>query len=333
MDHGWSSLRIILVAERAIAEPEVERSAHDDDQVGLPEGGRPGPGDQQLMTARQDAAALPVGDDRQPEFLGRGPGGLLGAAHPHVRAEHQHRAAGRREQSRDGGGRPGIARHAGRAGPGGPHPCAARPEVFGQPGVSRAVEGLQGRVHEHRAAVRLGGQPERLVHPGADLRGVVLGPGLLGDGPEQPGMVELLQAAGAPPRVGGPAAEDDHRRAVEVGRGDGADAVGHPGPRGQHGQPREPGQPGGGLRGEHGGLLVPHVQQPHRRVRVHRRVVEREHVPAGQREHGLHAVRPGRRHGQPAPVLAGACWCPAVLVPGPRLAPRAAGPPLPSVMR
>ena len=130
----------------------------------------------------------------------------------------------------------------------------------------------------------------------------MLGPGPLGDRPEQLRVVEFLQAARAPPVVRGPAAQDHHGRAVEVGRGDGADAVGHPGPGGQHGQPRGPGQPGGGLRGEHGGLLVPHVHQPHRRVRVHGRVVQREHVPAGQGEHGRHAVPPGRCPGQRAAV-------------------------------
>ena len=110
MNHGWFSLRIILVTERPITEPEVQRRAHHDDQVRLPERGRPGPGDQQLMTPGQDAAALAVGDDRQPQFLGRGPGGLLRAAHPHVRAEHQHRALGRRDQARDGRGRLRVAR-------------------------------------------------------------------------------------------------------------------------------------------------------------------------------------------------------------------------------
>ncbi len=111
-------------------------------------------------------------------------------------------------------------------------------------------------------------------------------------------LPEPQRASGArPPRIttGEP---------LKPRRGDGADPVGHPGSRGQHGQPRLPGQPGGGLRGEHGGLLVPHVQQPHRRVRVHRRVVEREHVAAGQGEHGQHAVSLGCRHGQRAPVLA-----------------------------
>src|SRR6185312_11479350 len=50
-------------------------------------------------------------------------------------------------------------------------------------GRRRAEQRLQGDVHEDRAPVRRGGQPERLGHPGADLRGLVLGPGLLGARP------------------------------------------------------------------------------------------------------------------------------------------------------
>ena len=47
-----------------------------------------------------------------------------------------------------------------------------------------------------------------------------------------------------------------------------------------------------------GGLLVPHVDQAHRGASIvlDHRVVEREHVPAGQREHHRYAVPPRGRH-------------------------------------
>ena len=70
----------------------------------------------------------------------------------------------------------------------------------------------------------------------------------------------------------------------------GADPVRHPRARGDHGEPGSAGEPRGRLGGEHGRLLVPHVNQPHRRVRLHRPVVQREHVPAGQGEHRAHAI-------------------------------------------
>ena len=77
-----------------------------------------------------------------------------------------------------------------------------------------------------------------------------------------------------------------------------------PGPGGQHGEPGHPGQLAGGLGGERRGLLVAHVEQPHRRVGLDRAVVHREDVRAGQREHGLDAVRPGDGDGELAAVAA-----------------------------
>ena len=114
-------------------------------------------------------------------------------------------------------------------------PAAAR---AGAAGVSRAPKrASRRRPRTPGRGARAAASAERLVHPGADLRGLMLGPGPLGDRPEQLRMVELLQAAGAPAASGARPPRIDHRRAVEMRRGDGADAVGHPGPGGQHGQP------------------------------------------------------------------------------------------------
>ena len=68
-----------------------------------------------------------------------------------------------------------------------------------------------------------------------------------------------------------------------------------PGPGGEHGQARHPGELAGRLGRERRRLLVAYVEQPHRRVGLHRAVVHREHVGAGQGEQGLHAV--GAGHG------------------------------------
>ncbi len=166
-----------------------------------------------------------------------------------------------------------------------------------QPGLGLVVQRLQGYVEEDRPAVGGGRQPERLVHRPGQLRGGVLGPGALGHRGQDRRLVDLLQAARTPPVVGGAAAEHDDRCAVEVRRRYRADAVGHAGPGGHHGEARGPGQPGRGLRREDSGLLMPDVDQPDRRPgrpRMHRRVVQREHVAAGQREHGRDAVPPGR---------------------------------------
>ena len=93
--------RGVLRAERAVPQPEVQRCPGHDDQVGAAQGRRPGPGHQQLVSARQHAARLAVGDHRQAQCLGCLPGRVLGAAQPDVGAEHEDRMPGRSEQSGD----------------------------------------------------------------------------------------------------------------------------------------------------------------------------------------------------------------------------------------
>ena len=105
----------------------------------------------------------------------------------------------------------------------------------------------------------------------------------------------------APQRNGGrPAAEHQHRRAVEVRAGQAGDAVGDAGAGGEHGEARAALQLGDRLGGEHRGLLVPHVVD--REAGLVRGVVEREDVAAGEREHLADAVRPQRRQRQLAAV-------------------------------
>ena len=283
--HHLGGRGAVLAAELAVAQPEVQRRAHHHDQVRLPEGHRPRAGDQQVVPGRQDASRLAVRDHGQRQLLGRRPGGGLRRAEPHVGAEHQHRAAGAGQQA-------GDHVHVGGVGGG-----RRRRHGAGWPGVGRLAEqGLQREVEENRSPVRGGGDAERLVDRGAHLVGPVLGPGALGDRGEQQRVVDLLQAARAPAVIRRPAAQHDHRGPVEVRRGDRADAVRHPRAGGEDRQAGAAGEPRRRLGREHRGLLVPDVDQAHRRVGLDRPVVEGEHMPAGEGEHRGHVVPAGGGH-------------------------------------
>ena len=120
-------------------------------------------------------------------------------------------------------------------------------------------------------------------------------------------VVELLQAAGAPPALGRPPTEHDERRTVEVGRRDRRHPVRDARSGGQDGKPRIAGQLGVRLGGERGRLLVASVDHPH--ALVAGGVVQRPHVAAVEREHhvdaelahrgdGLLSCVPGHRRGQ-----------------------------------
>ena len=279
--------RGVLGAEGSVLEPEVERDADHDDQVGLGQGERPGPGDEQRMAPGEYPAGLPVGDHGQRECLRALAGGGLGAAEPHVGAEDEHRPPGRPQQGGDGGHVIGLR------GRGGREAAGVRRQVH----RLRAEDRLEREVAEHRSPVRGQREPERLVDRPGDPGDRVLGPRPLGDRGEQRHVIHLLQRALAPQVVGRPPAQHDHRGAVEPGPGHRADAVGDAGPGGDHRQPGRPGQPGDALGGEDRGLLVPHVHQPHRRVGLDRPVVEREDVPAGEGEHRRHAVPLRHRDG------------------------------------
>ena len=275
MDDGGGGF---FLAERAVAQPEVQRDPGHDHQVGLGERHRAGPADQQRVTAGQHAAGLAVRDHREPQALRAGPRGHVRAAQPDVGAEHKNGAARRREQLGD----PGHVRGVG-----------LRRHVQGAVGDvddPLAEDRLEREVAEHRAPVRGRREQERLVDRRGDRRGGVLGPGPLGDRREQRHVVHLLERAPAPLVVGRPAAEHHEGRAVEPRRRHGAHAVGDARPRGDHGEPGGAGEPAGGLRREYRRLLVPHVDEAQRRIGLDRAVVQRENVPAGQGEHGRHAV-------------------------------------------
>jgi hypothetical protein len=153
--------------------------------------------------------------------------------------------------------------------------------------------------------VRERGQPERLVDAVADLVHGRHRAGVLGDRGEKGRVVELLQGAAAPPERRGSPAEHHQRRAVEPRGGHGRDAVGDARSGGEDGQAGAAGQLGRRLRREHGGRLVPDVDDRHRRLSLDRAVVQREHVRPGQREHPLDAVRAGDADGDLAAMGVG----------------------------
>ena len=95
-------------------------------------------------------------------------------------------------------------------------------------------------------------------------------------------VIDLLQRARAPAHLRRPPAEHADRRAVGLGAGDRADPVGHARARGQRRDARPPRRLGEALGGEGRGLLVADVDDLDPLLLA--AVVDREQVPAGERE-------------------------------------------------
>ena len=208
-------------------------------------------------------------------------------------------------------GRPAIRSERRQASPARPgsRACPGPARLGAASSAGRAEERFQRDVEKNRAAMPGGGQPECLADRPAHPAGLVLGPGPLGDRRQQLRVIDLLQAPRAPPVVGRAAAEHHHRGSVEVRRRDRADAVGDPRAGGENGEPRHPAEPGGRLCREDRRLLVPDVDDAHRRICPDRAVVKREDMTAGQREHGRCATSACGGHRLRTPVhgsLAGA---------------------------
>ena len=81
--------RSVLAAEEPVAEPEVQRGADDDDQVGAAQRGRACLGDEQRVPAGDDSSTLAVGQRGHAEALDEAQRGLLGAVEPHVGAQDE----------------------------------------------------------------------------------------------------------------------------------------------------------------------------------------------------------------------------------------------------
>ena len=111
-------------------------------------------------------------------------------------------------------------------------------------------------------------------------------------------VVDLLEAAGAPAHLRGPTAEDDDRRAVGAGAGDGAHPVGDAGSRGQRADARRPRRLRPTLGGEGRGLLVADVDD--RDALLAAAVIEAEEMAAREREEVGDPARAKRLGRQPA---------------------------------
>ena len=243
-----------------------------------------------------DAAAHAVGDGRDADAPRRS------AALPHRRSRPRRRCRG----SAAGARRPRAAPRSGRS-----RRCRARHRDRRRPTGTEPVPTLKnssigtstyvGPRWDDRAAVNASWKPA------ATSLAVIRVAACLVTGPTIGRWSISWRAPRAPAVVGSATADDDHRRAGELGLGHRADAVGHARSGGQYGEAGHPGELAGGLGRERGRLLVAYVEQPHRPalfLRLHRAVVHREDVGAGQREHGLHAVRLGDGDGE-LPGVAG----------------------------
>jgi hypothetical protein len=132
----------VLAAEDAVAEPEVQRGADNDDEVGLGEGGRARSRDEQRVTRGEHAAAHAGGDRRQPDRLDEAASGVLGAIAPHVAGDHHDGVRCVAQQRRDGREVVGVRRPVG-SGAG-----------HGHRRGDRGVEHVHGHVEEDRSPVR-----------------------------------------------------------------------------------------------------------------------------------------------------------------------------------
>ena len=284
---GVDDVHDLRAPERAERQAEVEWRADDDDNVGLLQEPT-GAGEGELVIGGEAAAAEAVDERRHPQVLDGGPELVPRAVPPHVAAGDQRRSFG-------GGDQFGGAPHVVRVGIGTDGDMGV-----GRVGVGRAEHDVKREVEERGPAVRR----KRGGDGGVDFLRDVAGRGdrarRLGDRRHDRYVVELLQRARAPARLGGAAGEDDQRRPVELGGGDGADAVGDAGAGGQHGDARSPRELGHALGGERRRLLVTHVDDAD--VLLHGAVVDREDVTARQREDLAHAVPGQRRDGQLAAV-------------------------------
>ncbi len=109
----------------------------------------------------------------------------------------------------------------------------------------------------------------------------------LGDRCHDRYVVELLERAGPPPSFRRPAPYHDEGRAVEVGRGDGADPVGHARTRSEDSQTRPAVELGIGFGRPCCGLLMAGVDDLE--SGPGRGLVERPHVATVQSEHDVDA--------------------------------------------
>ena len=241
------------------------------------------------MIRRQASAAEAVEEDRDPEQLGQGAEPILSPSPVETGPGHDRRPLGPRQQRcrlLDTGRRGPACRRKG-----------------GNLGLRLAENDVERVVEEGRAARRRGGEIERRGCHRRDPGRVLDRLRVLDQRRDEGEVIDLLQRAGAPAHLRRPPAEDADRRPVRLGAGDRAHPVGHSGARGERRDPDVPGRLREALGGERCGLLVADVDDldPLRPAAV----VDREKVPARQREEMADPARLQRLGNNSPPVLHG----------------------------
>ena len=242
------------------------------------------------MVGRQQPAAQAVGEDGQPGGLREGAQGVLSSRPEDVGADHEDGSVGFVDELGDRRDRVAVGRGAGQlVGPG----RIGKRRRGSAPGVERDVD-------ERGTSVGRARGPQRGVDELGDLFRRRCGARRLRDRRDDRHVVELLQRPGAPSRLRCASAEHQHRRPVERRRRDGAHAVGDARPRGQRGGAGPAGHLGPTFGRERRRLLVACVDQPD--AGLDAAVVQREEVPARQREQRVDVVAAERLGRQPATV-------------------------------
>ncbi len=159
---------------------------------------------------------------------------------------------------------------------------------------------VEREVEERRTSRRRHRDADRLVHQSLDLARRIGGRGEFDQRADKRDVIDLLQRSLAPAPRRSTAAEHEQRRAiVERGR-ERAHPIGDPRTRGQRADADLSGDLRPPLRGERRGLLVADVDDLDPLGAA--AVVDREQVPAGQREQLRDPVRAQSPRDQPAPM-------------------------------
>ncbi len=248
---------------------------------------------------REKASSWSAGSSPRPRPLAKtgsagglreGAQGVLSSRPEDVGPDHQDGSVGLVDQLGDRRDRVAVGRGAGQlVGPG----RIGQRRRGSAPGVERDVD-------ERRTTMGRARGAQRGVDELGNLFGRGRGARRLRDRRDDRHVVELLQRSGAPPRLRRASAEDEHRRPVERRRRDGAHAVRDARPRGQRGCAGPARHLRPTLRRERRRLLVARVDQPD--AGLDAAVVEREEVPARQREQRVDVVAAQRLGRQPAAV-------------------------------
>ena len=246
-----------LSAEDAVAEPEVQRRADHDDEVGLrrtPDRGPGSPGSG--WPAGRMPRPMPLAMTGRPSDLDEPGGGVLGAVGPDVRPEHQHRVLRASPSSaaiscRSSGSGSSACRAARRGAA-----VSARLKSWSM-GTSRNTGPRCGSVASRNAAPTIGtvSATSRTV-AGSLVTGASIG----GWSSSCSAPLPQRNAGARPPSTttGTPL-----KWALVTAE----TPLVTPGPAVRTARPGRAGQLGGGLGGEDGGLLVAYVDQRHRAAR------------------------------------------------------------------